>query len=124
MLGIRHIDGVALDFWVGAPRFFSCDRSYVFKGDLDKFSDFIPQTEVKEENLMKVTQITDLSEITVGEGHLAFSPVTGMAPNELFDFIESKILGSHKGRVTVIFPTIEIHDPFFEELGKRFPEDL
>lgn len=124
MLGIRHIDGVALDFWVGAPPFFYCDRSYVFKGDMEKFSDFQPQTEVKQENLMMLTEVSDLSEIKFGSGHVAFSPMTGMDPGLLYDFIEEKIIGSHKGRVTVIFPTIDVYESYFLLLEKRFPENL
>ncbi len=123
MLGIRHIQGVALDFWVGAPPFFSCDRSFVFKGDLKKFEDFKPQTVIPDSQLMNTEEVESLSQIPFGQGHLAFSPLSGVPINELFDFIESSIIGVHTGRVTIIFPDVETHDHYFAEVARRFPEN-
>ena len=122
MLGIRRIGGIALDFWVGAPEFFHCDKSYVFRNDMGKFSGFATQTLVKAENLMLITEIDDLSEISLNKGHIACSPESKFTAKRFFDFIEFKVIGNNKGRITVILPSVEDHDLYFQELGVRFPE--
>ena len=123
MLGTRHIKGVVLDFWVGAPPYFHCDRCYVFQGESSRFEGFDPQSPVAPENLMTITEISLLTEIRLGEGHIAFAPQKSMAPEELFDFLEGSVISHHEGRVTVIFPDLETHNKFFEHMNVRFPEE-
>lgn len=123
MLGTRHIKGVVLDFWVGAPPYFYCDKCYVFKGEQSRFEGFDPQSPVLPENLMPITDILNLEDIQLGSGHIAFAPQASMQPEALFDFLEMNVVPKHQGRVTVIFPDLETHNTFFEHMNTRFPEE-
>ena len=124
MLGIRHLGKVKLDLWVGSPFYFHCDTCLAFKEDFKKFSSFVPQSEVKPENLMVVTPIEDIKEMRPQSGHLALCPRSGMSPLKVFDYIDEFILGSHKGRFTIILNDLDEHDRFFAEFSRRFPQEL
>ena len=124
MLGIRNIKGVVLDFWVGSPLFFSCDKTFVIEGEMDKFAWFMPQSSVSEAQKMHITEVNNLSSINFNEGHFAFSPQIGCTADELINYLNDKVIDSHKGRVTIICSDLETYERFFAAFQKNFPENI
>ena len=111
MLGIRHINGVAIDLWVGHPHLFDCDRLINEESDAQAF-----------EKAFEAWQRKDLSSIQHGgTRHLAIVPsLTIEAQDFLMDVLRNY---PSFQRITIILPNVIRHETFLKALETVFPEE-